>query len=337
LFLFKDVAFQSGTLSGTGLDKTGKVVCTDDLVTVGKPASLRLKEIKRPTNFLANGHDLALVEVEVVDEKGQRCPTALDMVEYKIDGPGEWRGGMAMGPGNYILAKSFPVEGGVNRFLIRSTTTPGTIRISAVAGGLKPAALELKTVAFPVKDGQATMLPSAGLTPVLSKGPTPSTQSYTLTRLPVDVVSATAGANADSAFASYDDNELSDWVNDGQLGTAWVEYSLAREATISEVTLKLNNFRSRTYPLIITVDGKPAFNGLTKTTLGYYTISCTPQKGSKIRIQLAGASATTNASTGVEVNGKKLDDGVARDDAKAKGTLSIIEVEFYESLPGTVK
>ena len=40
------------------------------------------------------------------------------------------------------------------------------------------------------------------------------------------------------------------------------------------------------------------------------------------------------ANTGVEVNGKKLDDGVARDDANAKGTLSIIEAEMYESLPG---
>ena len=32
----------------------------------------------------------------------------------------------------------------------------------------------------------------------------------------------------------------------------------------------------------------------------------------------------------VEVSGKKLDDGVARDDKNAKGTLSIIEVEVYE-------
>ena len=30
--------------------------------------------------------------------------------------------------------------------------------------------------------------------------------------------------------------------------------------------------------------------------------------------------------------GKKLDDGVARDDANAKGTLSIIEVEIYETV-----
>ncbi|HTG55044.1 MAG TPA: hypothetical protein VL943_02160, partial [Niabella sp.] len=92
----------------------------------------------------------------------------------------------------------------------------------------------------------------------------------------------------------------------------------------------LNNFRSRTYPLIITVDGKEAFNGTTEPTLGYYTIQCKPLSGKKIHIRLATKAATGFGSGEVEVGGKKLDDGVARDDAKAKGALSIIEAEFYE-------
>jgi len=32
---------------------------------------------------------------------------------------------------------------------------------------------------------------------------------------------------------------------------------------------------------------------------------------------------------GVEVNGKKLNDGLVRDDSNAKGRLSIIEAEIY--------
>jgi hypothetical protein len=32
------------------------------------------------------------------------------------------------------------------------------------------------------------------------------------------------------------------------------------------------------------------------------------------------------------VNGKKLDDGVARDDSNAKGRLSIIEIEVYKNI-----
>lgn len=292
--------------------------------------ALRLKNINSPAGFIANGHDLALIEVEVVDAKGNRCPTALNMVSYKLTGPAAWRGGMAMGPGNYVLEKTFPVEGGVNRFLIRSLTTAGTITVTATADGLKPATISLITKTFAASNGLALQLPAAGLPNILKRGPTPLTPSYNITRTPVAAIKAAAGANADSAFASYDDNELSEWVNDGRLNTAWVEYELEREATIHEITIKLNNFRSRMYPLLITLDGKELFNGFTKTSLGYYTIPCTPQTGKKLRIQLAAASQTQQTNTGVEVNGKKLDDGVARNDANAKGTLSIIEVEFYE-------
>jgi hypothetical protein len=273
-----------------------------------------------------------LIEVEVVDAKGNRCPTALNMIQYALEGPAEWRGGMAMGPGNYVMAKAFPVENGVNRLLVRSTDIPGTITIKATAQGLKDASLSLKTIPFLMENGLAKTLPSHGLSSHLDRGPTPQSPSFTMLRTPLTIASATAGANADSAFASYDDNELSDWVNDGKLSTAWIEYTLEREATVSEITLKLNNFRSRVYPLVITVDGKEAFNGVTQTTLGYYTIQCKPQHGKKVRIQLASATTTNGGNTGVEVNGKKLDDGVARDDAKAKGTLSIIEAEVYEAL-----
>jgi beta-galactosidase len=239
---------------------------------------------------------------------------------------------MAIGPGNYILAKSFPVEGGVNRFLIRSSTKPGTITIKATADGLKGATITLMTKPFVTINGLAKILPSEWLPVNLSRGPTPSTPSYNTTRTPIAIIKATAGAHADSAFASYDDNERTDWVNNGQLSTAWIEYELERVATVSEITLKLNNFRTRVYPLIITVDGKEAFNGSTQTNLGYYTIKCKPQTGKKVKIQLSVVSQDKGNNTEVEVSGKKLDDGVARNDANAKGTLSIIEAEIYEAV-----
>jgi beta-galactosidase len=337
VFTFKNIAYQPGNISAIGYDVNRRQLVTDQINTVGSPVALRLTNIKRPTDFIADGHDLALVEVEVVDAKGNRCPTALNMINYTLDGPAEWRGGMAMGPDNYILTKNFPVEGGVNRFLIRSTTTPGVITIKASAEGLKDASITLTTKPFAVEDGLTKVLPSAGLPIRLDRGPTPATPSYTITRIPVNIVRAIAGANTDSTNRSYDDNERTDWVNDGKLSTAWIEYELEREATVSEITLKLNNFRSRAYPLIITVDGKPASNGSTKNNLGYYTIKCTPQRGKKVRIQLSGSSKEQGDNIGVEVTGKKLDDGVARDDAKAKGTLSIIEAEIYEALSAAKK
>jgi beta-galactosidase len=332
LFTFKNVEWSPGTISAIGYDRNNKQVCVDKISTVGEPVALRLTQVKRPTPFLADGHDLALVEVEVVDTQGNRCPTALNMVSYNLKGPAEWRGGMAMGPDNYILSKAFPVENGVNRFLVRSSTEPGTITITAESQGLKTATLSLTTKRFAVTNGLASTMPSSGLPVHLERGATPATASYHMTRTPVGVASSTAGAHADSSFASYDDNELSDWINDGKLSTAWIEYRLEREATISEIVVKLNNFRSRVYPLLVTVDGKEAFNGTTQTTLGYYTIQCKPQTGRVVRIQLRDATAGNGQNMGTEVNGKKLDDGVARNDATSKGTLSIIEVEIYEAL-----
>jgi hypothetical protein len=236
-----------------------------------------------------------------------------------------------MGPDNYTLTKSFPVEGGVNRFLIRSTTTPGTISVNASSGGLQGDKLMISSKPFVTENGLAKVLPSDGLTSHLDRGPTPLTPSFQITRKPIGIKSVNAGANADSASATYDDNELSDWANDGKLNTAWVEYELENVATLSEVTLKLNNFKSRAYPLRITVDGKLAFNGITEPTLGYYTIICTtPQKGKRVRVELTGPAITKEKSIGLEITGKKLDDGVKREVADGKGTLAIIEIELYE-------
>lgn len=331
LFTFTDVSWQPGNISAIGYDNNNKQICTTQKITTGPPVALKLTNMKSPKGFIADGHDLALIEVEVVDAKGNRVPTALNMINFKMTGPAIWRGGMAMGPDNYTLTQTYPVEGGVNRSLIRSTTQPGTITITASADGLKQATLTLTSKPFAVQNGLSAILPSDGLPVNLERGPTPLTPSYKIYRTAIPIVSATAGAYADTAYASFDDNELTDWVNDGNLSTAWIEYELEREALVSEVTLKLNNFRSRTYPLQITVDGKQVFADTTQRSLGYVTLICKPQKGKKVRIQLATLSSDAAGNQMVEVSGKKLDDGVARDDSKAKGTLSIIEAEIYET------
>ncbi|MBC7889788.1 MAG: DUF4982 domain-containing protein [Ferruginibacter sp.] len=332
LYTFKRVTWIPGTISAIGYDSKGKQICTTQKITVGPPVALRLKNIKSPKGFIADGHDLALVEVEVIDAKGNRCPTALNMVNFTLDGPAVWRGGMAQGPDNYILTKTYPVEGGVNRALIRSTLQTGTVIIKASSEGLSDATLSLVTKPFAVENGLTVVLTSDGLPSNLERGPTPLTPSYEVIRKALTIVKATASANTDSAWKSFDDNERTDWYNDGKLSTAWIEYELDQPSTINEVTLKLNNFRSRTYPLRIAVDGKEVFADTTQRSLGYYTIVCKPSKGKKIRIELADLSKQGGGNTMVEVSGKKLDDGVARDDVNANGRLSIIEAEIYERI-----
>jgi beta-galactosidase len=330
LFTFKNIHWQKGTISAISYTADGKKVSTTQKSTAGKATALRLITITHPKGMQADGHDLALIEVEAIDASGNRCPTDMSMIHFSLNGAAEWRGGMGQGPGNYILSKDLPLECGVNRILIRSTTKAGSINLTATADGLRSASISIESKPYSSSDGSSTTLAKNILPSYLQKGPTPITPSYIQTRSAVAITKAIAGANADSAFASYDDNELSGWVNDGKLSTAWVEYELEKEATITDVNLKLNNFRSRTYSLLITIDGKELFNDTTQRSLGYFNAVCKPQSGKKLRIQLKQPS-TAIVDNATEVSGKKLDDGLARNDANAKGTFSIIEVEIYEA------
>jgi len=330
LFTFPDIQWQPGEIRAVGYSAAGLPVSEQVKKTSGPAYALRLKSFSHPKGVQANGHDLILAEVEVVDKDGNRCPLAMDTIHFDLTGAAEWRGGMAQGPDNFILAKALPVECGVNRVMIRSATKAGLIKLTATASGLKSSSLQWQSVPVVVKNGLSAQLPADGLKGDLQRGPTPPTPSYKISRTTVTIIKATAGSLSDSAFASYDDNELTDWYNDGKFSTAWIEYELERTATIREVNLKLNNFRSKSYPIRILVDGLEVYRGNTEKSLGYFLAVCKPATGKKVRIELISAAAA-EAVNGTELSGKKLDDGVTRNDAGNRDRLSIIEVEIYEA------
>jgi beta-galactosidase len=332
LYTFKNISWKAGILKAVSFDNNGKKLAETQLKTAGVPAALRLTALKNPTGFKADAADAVLVEVEVVDQNGNRCPTALNLVNFKLTGPAEWRGGIAQGPDNYILSKTLPVEGGVNRVIIRSTTTAGKIDLSASAEGLKTASISFQSLPFQVQDGLTTTLPADGLKSDLSRGATPAGPSYTVSRKTVKIIAADAGANADKAKLSYDDNELTGWANDGKVSTAWIKYTLAKESTITGVGLKLNGFRTKIYPIRILVDNTEVFNGLTKPGLGYFTAVCKATPGKTVTILLSNTGAGQNGSNfGTEMNGKKLDDGIDVPGSNSKGAFSIIEADVYEN------
>ena len=76
------------------------------------------------------------------------------IVKFDLKGEAEWRGGIAQGEDNYILSKDLPVECGVNRVLIRSTTKAGKLILTAKAKGLPEASITLETI--PVEKVDAT-------------------------------------------------------------------------------------------------------------------------------------------------------------------------------------
>jgi hypothetical protein len=326
LYTWKEVQFQPGSIKAIGYDSKNRKLCEAEKKTAGAPVSIKLTPLTAPGGLLADGADMALVEVEVIDARGNRCPTAFDSVNFDLTGPAEWRGGIAQGPDNFILSKKLPVECGVNRVLIRSLPQAGKISLKATAGDLKPASIELTSKPMLVIDGLAKVLPATALPSSLERGPTPSGDSITPTREPLNIAGATAGTASGQVSQAFDDNENTSWKNDGKRATGWIQFDLDRSSTVSELTLKLGGWRSKSYPLRVTVDGKDAYHGVTPKSLGYVTLQLTPTTGKSVRIELAGDIEEKDGFGMVEVTGQKLSDTKS---AGKSGALHIIEAEFY--------
>ncbi|BCM93650.1 beta-galactosidase BoGH2A [Abditibacteriota bacterium] len=333
LFSWKNISWQPGQIRAVGYDASGKNVCEDTHTTAGTPAALRLTPHTGPQGLQADGADMALVDVEVVDAAGNRCPTALNLVNFTLSGPAEWRGGIAQGADNFILSKSLPVECGVNRVILRSLPQSGKITLSATAEGLKGATLSLNSQTVPMANGFSPVLPGTQMPSYLGRGPTPLIDSVLKTRQPVRIVSATAGANADKAAQSFDDDESTDWTNDGSRATGWIQFELEHPAKVSELTLKMGGWRTKTYPIRISVDGKDVFKGKTEQSLGYITIPVTPTTGKSVRIELVGATGGSDAFGNIVELENGANAATTGGQSTAKGSLDIVEAEIYEPIP----
>jgi beta-galactosidase len=158
IFAFPDVEFAPGTLRAVGRNG-GKTVAEEELATAGPPAQIKLTSIVGPQGLQADGQDVALIDFEVVDAKGQRVPTDDARVDFTISGPGIWRGGYNSGKIDSTNNLYLNTELGINRVSVRSTLSQGTIAITASRAGLQSSRIQI--VAEPVKvvDGLATLMP----------------------------------------------------------------------------------------------------------------------------------------------------------------------------------
>ena len=356
LHTFEGIPYEPGTLTAVGY--TNGVKTSDyTLETAGKPHHLKLTAIENPEGMKADGADMALLQVEVVDEKGRRCPLDDRMIQFSLSGEGQWIGGIGTRNNkethqtdstkrdglldssdtkntsdNYVGSTLLPVECGVNRVLVRSTTNAGTIRLTASAEGMEPATIELSTSAVDA----ASYLPAMTLKGSLDRGETPLAPSYTEKVRGIEIKSAKAGYDSEKALLSCDDNELSEWRNDGRLSTAWITYKLAEKAVLSDICMKLTGWRLRSYPIEVYAGKQLIWSGETPRSLGY--IHLTPTKSVKtneITIRLKGAGKDSDAFSGIvevaEPAAGELDLFKAKGGDAPKSELRIVEVDFISS------
>jgi beta-galactosidase len=138
------VPFATGTLEAKAT-KGGTVVATDKQQTAGSPASLSLTADRGA--IAADGSDLSYVEVDVVDAQGVVVPQASNTIDFAIDGPGAIAG---VDNGNSVSHESYKgtsrsAFSGKALAIVRSTTVPGTITLTATSGTLKAGSVTITT------------------------------------------------------------------------------------------------------------------------------------------------------------------------------------------------
>ncbi len=331
LHTFHNVKWEKGGIRAVGYAADGVTRESEAAhATAGEPHSLKLTLMQNPVGGMkADGADLAIVQVEVVDSQGRRCPLDNRFVRWTLSGEAEWRGGIGKSPDgdNYVLASMVPVEAGVGRVLVRSTTRPGDIRLVAKANGMPDA-----EICWRSEPGDQPEPPCC-----LVRGETPSTPSFTEKKVSARIERVEAGANTETARTSCDDNELTEWRNDGRLSTAWIAYTLAEPTAVDEISLKLTGWRQRSYPIEVLADGKVVWKGNTEKSLGYISLFITnPVKARTYTIRQTGASADKDAFGQItELAGgaaTELDLYKTPGSEKVKGELRIVEADFLSMI-----
>jgi len=160
LFTFPDVAWQAGEIKAVACNEEEVPMATNEIRTAGAPVALRLTPITGPGGLQADGSDVALIDVEAVDAKGERCPTFERRVNFACAGPAVWRGGYDSGKADSINHKYLDLEAGINRVAVRSTLEAGDIVVAATCPGLKPGSVTIRSRSFALEDGYSTILPA---------------------------------------------------------------------------------------------------------------------------------------------------------------------------------
>ena len=124
------VKYEPGVLEARGT-KNGKVALVEKRETTGDPVAIRVTADRTELN--ADGEDVSVLKVEVLDKEGRAIPTAHNMISFKVSGEGVLIG---VGNGDPNCQESDKdskrsLFNGLAQVIVQSTRTPGTITVEA--------------------------------------------------------------------------------------------------------------------------------------------------------------------------------------------------------------
>ena len=144
------VPYAPGRLEARGY-KDGRVVRRATRETTGAPARLALQADRSP--IAADGEDVAMIAVSVLDAQGRPVPTADNEITFAITGPGRLIGVGNGDPSSHEADKGTTrrLFGGLCAAIVQSHKEPGALQVVATSPGVATAALAIATRAAPAR------------------------------------------------------------------------------------------------------------------------------------------------------------------------------------------
>jgi beta-galactosidase len=144
------VKYEPGVLEARGT-KDGKVVLVEKRETTGAPESIRLTPDRSEIN--ADGEDVVVLRIEVLDKEGRPVPTADNMISFKVSGEGALIG-VGNGDPNCQESDKAPrrsLFNGLAQLIVQASKTPGRITIEAYTEDWPPPKLPAAKVTITTK------------------------------------------------------------------------------------------------------------------------------------------------------------------------------------------
>ncbi len=139
-----NVPYQPGTIKVVAY-KDGKEAASKEIKTAGKPSKIKLEADR--TIIDADGKDLSFITVSILDENGNLCPKADNLVNFTIEGAGVLA---AVGNGDQASLASFKAHqskafSGKCLLIVKSNETSGSIDITASSNELLNTTISIET------------------------------------------------------------------------------------------------------------------------------------------------------------------------------------------------
>ena len=145
-----EVAWEPGALTATCY-RDGAMVAEARRETTGEPAGITLESDR--STIHADGEDVALVKVAIVDSEGRNVPNADNEVQFGLEGPGAILGVGNGDPSSHEadLGDTRRAFNGLALVIVQAGQEPGMIRLTAESPGIETGVVEITAAEAPIR------------------------------------------------------------------------------------------------------------------------------------------------------------------------------------------